>query len=289
MKTINDLLRKNNIHAVRYKKNGKCLIVNNDSKKIVIKKNKTNIYEYLEYRNFNNYPNIFIDSGYELMDYITEIDIPKEQKMVDLINVVSSLHRKTTYYKKINESNIESLYEEIKKKIEDIKLYYDSIMYSVETSIYMSPSYYLLARNISFVYEMIEYCNNNIEKWYKNIKNTDKIRVSIIHNNLSLEHFINNTLISWDNSKISLPVFDLYKLYLNTYNEYDWDELLNIYSINYPLKEEEIFLFKTLISIPLKISITTIEIDNVKEVSKKINYLKSTYEFVTTKKDEKLK
>ena len=41
-----------------------------------------------------------------------------------------------------------------------------------------------------------------------------------------------------------------------------------------------------MISIPLEFNITTIEIDNVKEINKKLNYLKSTYQFVTTKKDE---
>lgn len=287
MKKINELLRKNNIYGEKYRKVGKCLIVDHKDKSFVVKKNKTNIYEYLNYRNFDNYPNLIIDSGYEIMDYVDEIEIPNEQKMIDLINVVSALHRKTTYYKKISESNIEDLYEEIKKKIENIKVYYDTLMFNVESSIYMSPSYYLLARNISSVYNTIEYCIKNIDEWYNIIKNTDKIRVSIIHNNLSLDHFINNTLISWDNSKISLPVFDLYKLYLNSYNEYDWNELLELYSMNYPLKDEEIFLFKTLISIPLEFNITSIEIDNVKEINRKLNYLKTTYEFVSTKKVEK--
>ena len=133
---------------------------------------------------------------------------------------------------------------------------------------------------------MIEYSYNSLNKWKKNIENVDKIRVSIIHNNLKIEHLINDKLISWDNSKISLPIFDLYKLYINTYNEYDWNELLNIYFKNYPLKPEELLLFKILISIPLKLDFTNIEIDNVEEVNNKLDYLKLTYNFIFKDIDE---
>lgn len=284
MKKINELLKKNNICGLRYQKNGKCIVVDTEDKRLVIKPNKTNIYEYLNYRNFNNYPSLVIDSGYEIMDYVEDIDIPVEQKMIDLINLVSNLHKRTTYYRKISEFNIKDIYEEIKGQIKDTWLFYDNLMMDAETSIYMSPSLYLLSRNISFVYDMLKYCDNNIDKWYENIKNIQRVRVSVIHNNLNLEHFKNNTLLSWDHSKISLPIFDLYKLYRSTYNEYDWNELLNIYYENYSLKEEELFLFMTLISLPLDVNMTNIEIDNVKEMNEKLNYLKLTYKFISTGK-----
>ena len=283
MKEVNEILKKYNIHGVRYKKEGKCIIIDD---KYVIKPNKTNIYEYLNYRNFNNYPDITIEDSYEISEYIDEIEIPNEQKMIDLITIISNLHKKTTYYKKISEFNIEEIYEDIKNKLDSIKIYYDNLMNEVESTIYMPPSYYLLARNISFIYKMIEYSYNSLNKWKKNIENVDKIRVSIIHNNLKIEHLINDKLISWDNSKISLPIFDLYKLYINTYNEYDWNELLNIYFKNYPLKPEELLLFKILISIPLKLDFTNIEIDNVEEVNNKLDYLKLTYNFIFKDIDE---
>ena len=283
MKEVNEILKKYNIHGVRYKKEGKCIIIDD---KYVIKPNKTNIYEYLNYRNFNNYPDITIEDSYEISEYIDEIEIPNEQKMIDLITIISNLHKKTTYYKKISEFNIEEIYEDIKNKLDSIKIYYDNLMNEVESTIYMPPSYYLLARNVSFIYKMIEYSYNSLNKWKKNIENVDKIRVSIIHNNLKIEHLINDKLISWDNSKISLPIFDLYKLYINTYNEYDWNELLNIYFKNYPLKPEELLLFKILISIPLKLDFTNIEIDNVEEVNNKLDYLKLTYNFIFKDIDE---
>ena len=283
MKEVNEILKKYNIHGIKYKKLGKCIVIDD---RYVIKPNKTNIYDYLNYRNFNNYPEITIEDSYEISDYLNEVEIPNEQKMIDLITIVSNLHKKTTYYKKISEFNVEEIYTDIKNKLDSIKLYYDDLMNIVESTIYMPPSYYLLARNISFVYKMIEYSYNSLNKWKNNIEKIDKIRVSIIHNNLKLEHLINNKLISWDNSKIGLPIFDLYKLYTNTYNEYDWNELLNIYFKNYPLKNEELLLFKILISIPLKLNLTNIEIDNVEEINNKLDYLKLTYDFIFKEIDE---
>ncbi len=280
MKEINELLKKNNIRYSSFRKKGSSIIFDN---KFVVRKNKTNIYDYLSYRNFNNYPNLKIDDGYEIVEYIDEIDIPKEQKMIDLIEVISSLHKKTNYYKKITDNIVDNIYDEIKQNIEEIKNYYDQLMLEAESSVYMRPSYYLLARNISNIYKVIIDASNNLEKWYKDINELKSIRVSIIHNNLSLEHFINNKVISWDKSKISIPIYDLVKLYKNTYNEYDWIELINIYENNFLLREEEHLLFEILISIPNKVDITNIEIDNVIKINEELNYIKLTNNFISNK------
>lgn len=280
MKEINELLRKHDIKPHNYKKSGKCLIIND---KYVIKKNKTDIYDYLKYRNYEYYPDLVIDNGYEISEYINEIDIPHEQKMIDLVTTISLLHKRTTYYKKISEFNLNEILDDIREKINDVKYFYDMLITKAEASIYMSPSEYLLARNISYIYSMLEISATNINKWYEIMKNKDKVRVAIIHNNLSLDHYLNNKLISWEKAKISLPIFDLYKLYQKTYNEYDFEELLSIYTSEFPLKDEEIFLFKTLICIPLKIDISTNEIDNVIELNNKLNYLKLTSELIKTK------
>lgn len=286
MKRINELLKKYNICSTRYSKNGKCIVVDDNKKKYVIKPNKTDIYDYLSYRNFNNYPNITFDDGYEIREYIEEVNMPVEQKLIDLMYTISNLHKKTTYYKKISEFNYQQIYESIKEKIESAKNIYDGLIIEAENTIYMSPSQYFLARNISTIYSNIKYSLDNLEKWYKQIKDTEKVRVAVIHNNLSLDHYINDTLISWDNSKIGIPIFDLYTLYQTTYNEYDWNELLKAYTENYPLKEEELKLFFILITIPLIPKITVIEIDNVRELSNKLDYIKVTNEFVVTKINE---
>ena len=73
-------------------------------------------------------------------------------------------------------------YEDIKKQINEARQYYDALMFQAENSIYMRPSLYLLARNISFVYDMLNNCDNNIEKWYKVL---DQRNISYVAWNLS--------------------------------------------------------------------------------------------------------
>ena len=110
---IKDILKRNNIKAHTYRKLGNNVII--DDKYIVKKnKNKDDILNYLNNRNFNYYHKIFDkDSDYELLEYLTDTNMPKEQKMNDLIKLVSLLHSKTTYYKEVDEADFKKLYEDL--------------------------------------------------------------------------------------------------------------------------------------------------------------------------------
>lgn len=270
-------------------------IINND---YVLKKkttNLTNIYNYLLSRSFDYFPEIIKEDNNNIYyKYIPDIDEPKEQKIIDLINVLTLLHSKTTMYKEIDLDNYKYLYEEINKEIDDIFNYYNTIMDNIESSIYMSPSNYLISRNISFIYSSINYAKRSIDYWYKLIENKRKVRVVITHNNLSLDHYLKNDkpyLISWDLSKIDMPIYDLISLYNNHYLEFDFTELLQIYLNKYPLLEEEIALFLTIISIPKKIIYDNSEYKNVLNIRRQLDYLYKTSELVkkynVTQKTEK--
>ena len=61
-----------------------------------------------------------------------------------------------------------------------------------ENSIYMSPSEYMLALNISKILGALNFCKDEIEKWYKIVKDKKKQRLVVLHNNLDLSHFLKN-------------------------------------------------------------------------------------------------
>ena len=279
MKKLNDFLIKNNIKPLRYIKKGNIYIVEDNNKKIVIKANKNNdyLYEYLNSRSFDYFPKILKeDNNYIMMEYIDDISIPKEQKIMDLTYLISLLHNKTTYYKETTKDDFKQIYEDIKGNINYLRMYYDSIMNVIESKVYYSPSEYLLSRNITQVYNSLNYCENNIEKWYELIENNTKQRYVLLHNNLDLSHFIENDksyLISWDKSKVDIPVFDLYKLYKRHHIDFEFSEILNEYEKNYPLKEEEKLLFFILISMPDKLKLTTSEYKNCVIISNEIDRL----------------
>lgn len=257
MLRVNDELRKYGLIPSKYTNQSNVTIVDTDKGKVVFKKkNNLDIFKYLDSRDFNYYPKIISDDNdsYVMMEYIDSIDMPIEQKMNDMVDLVSLLHSKTTYYQDITDDYNE-IYEDIKNNIEYLYSYYSDIMSIIESKVFMSPSFYTLSLNISKIYESLSFCNIKIEDWYKKVKDKKKKRLSVLHNNLDLSHFIRSNkpyLISWDKAKIDIPVFDLYKFYKNNIN-FNFEELLKRYEKINPLSDDERELLVILLSLPDKL------------------------------------
>lgn len=289
MQQIRTVLKKYELRPYSFRKEGKATIIETRNNKYVFKK-KTNqdinkIYKYLDARNFDYYPNIIneLDEGYELTEYLEDTELPKEQKIFDMIDLVGLLHNKTTYYKEVDESDYKELYEDITNNIIHLNGYYHDLLTILETHVYMAPSEYLLARNITKIFSALKYCEIEIKNWYESIKDNQKKRVVVVHNNLEPNHFIRNEkpyLISWDKSKIDIPIFDLYKLYKKTIMNYDFVEILNRYEYSYGLLEEERTLFLILVSLPEKIILNDSEYNNCIKVSNEIDRLYKTEKLV---------
>ena len=286
MNSLNELLKKYELKPSCYRKNGRVTIVDSKSGKYVIKELRNdvnkNIYKYLESRNFNYYPSIINEDdedNYQISEYIEEIEMPEEQKMLDLIELVSLLHYKTTHYKEVDEDDYKKIYEDINNNIDYLYSYYIDVISVIETKVYMSPSEYLLARNISKIFASIEFCRQELDKWYELVKEKRKQRLVVLHNNLELNHFIKNNnsyLISWDKSKIDIPIFDLYKLYKKHALEYDFEMIFKVYERNYQLLEEERKLLFILITLPDKIEFNLSEYEMCKKISRMIDFIYKT-------------
>lgn len=239
---------------------GKSLIVDTGKNKYVIKKQINNsIFEYLNSRGFKYYPNIIDDNEYKLIEYVEGSEMPNEQKLLDMVDLLSLLHTKTTFFKEIDNDKYKEIYEDINNNIFYLENYYNDLVSVIETKVFMSPAEYLLIRNISEFYEALDFCRHEVEAWYELVKTKEKVRQVVLHNNLNLDHFIKNEksyFISWDKSKIDIPIFDLYKLYRRCGRNYDFSEVLSRYEKHYPLLEEERKLLFILISLPPKLEFT---------------------------------
>ena len=278
MKEISELLKKKDIRASGYEKVGNVIIASTNIGKVAIKKNKNKeyIYEYLEDRNFNYYPEIIEKDDYIVSRYIEDINIPNEQKILDLIDLTSLLHTKTTHYKVVSDDEYKKIYEDLSNNYEYLYEYYNDIISLIDDKVFMSPSEYLLARNINAIFSSINTGKSYVEEWQKEISGMNKIRLSVVHNNLKLSHYIRNSrdyLISWDKSKIDIPIFDLYNLYNNHFNDFDFVELLKRYEHKYPLKKYELDLFFILITMPSKIEFNDTEFNMCNKISNEIDKL----------------
>jgi len=268
---------------------GKCTLLESTSGNIIVKeKGKCDIgslYNYLKSRNFNNFPKLIEDnrSDVNVYEYIEDIDMPKEQKFDDFIDVVSSLHSKTSYSKEVTEDKYKEIYENILANILYKEKFYNDIITSVEGDLFPSPSSQILLVHSNKIFASLDFCKKELENWYNLVKEKKKQRVSLIHNNLKLEHFIKNDsdyLISWENSKVDTPIIDLVALYRNECLNFDFKDKLEKYFLNFSLDEDEKKLFFLLIIIPDEIDLNGEEINNVKKVRCLIDYIYKTEELI---------
>lgn len=277
MSKINDLIRKYDLKVNKIIKEGKVTFIDTDKGKYVIKKKikDSKIFNYLNSRSFLYYPKSVTDDNddYEMVEYKENYDIPIEYKMMDLIDIISLLHNKTTHYKEVDIDDFKEIYEDIYNNIVYLFGYYSDLATIIESKVYESPSEYLLIRNISSIYNSLSYCKDSLEKWYLMVKDNTKERLVVLHNNLELDHFIKSDtpcLISWDKAKIGLPIFDIYKLYKKHSSSFDFYDILKRYESNYPLKDDEKLLFFILIMMPDKIELNGREYKKCFEINKLI-------------------
>ena len=284
MNKINKLIDTYDLRLNKYTIKGKTILLDTDKGLLALKNknrsNDSNILSYLDSRSFNYYPKIIYDSDdYIVSEGIKEIDMPIEQKMSDLIDLVSLLHSKTTHYKEVDLDDYQKLYEDIKNNIIYLKSYYEDYLDVAFNHVFMSPSEYLFSRNSTKIFAALYYAENELEKWYKLVHEKRKQRLVVLHNNLELSHFLRDKkpyLISWDKAKIGMPVFDIYKLYYKHGVDYEFLELLKRYERNYPLLEEERKLLFILMAIPEKIDFNSDEYNLSKNISRFIDRIYKT-------------
>ena len=290
MNNERSFLKKYNIIPTGYEYKNNVKIIETKNNKYVLKRNKNNIldiFNYLHLKNFNYFPNVYNKDRndlYEIYEYIDSSDMSNYEKSEEIIYLLSLLHNKTTSYKDIDIDEYKNIYEDIFNKLNELEEYYISLNNEIDKEIYMSPSNYLLVRNITKIYSAIYYCKTQLEEFYNIVKNNLKKRVSLIHNNIDLSHLLRNEnsyLISWDNAKFDIPVYDLIKFYKKNYNDVDFTNLFKLYESKYPLHNEERKLLFISLSIPDKLDLTK---DNEFIKTKKVNdlllYLQKTDDLI---------
>lgn len=271
---------------LKYTIKGKTTILETTSGNFVVKEKSNDLrelYKYLESRSFDYFPKL-VDSSrrdVNVFEYVTGTDMPSEQKAGDLIDLVSLLHNKTSYFKEVSEDKYQEVYENILSNINYLKEYYNNIYEIYFLEEFLSPDKYMLMRNIYKIFAALDFCENELNLWYDLVKEEKKQRVSVIHNNLEIDHFIKGEkdyLISWDNAKVDSPILDLINFYKKEYFNYDFTVLLKEYLTRYSLSEAELKLFFIIISLPPKIMLSDNVFENCKNIRYDLDYIFKTEE-----------
>lgn len=282
----------------KYSIEGNKITIRNKTKiiddKVVFKKIENNdideVYDYLKLRSFDYFPDLIDkNDNYEVYPFLEDTYEPKEQKALDLIYLLSLLHSKTEYYRENDIDYNKKVYEDINNELDSLYDYYNNLISLIEKEVYMAPSSYLLARNINIVFDSIYYSKNTIEKWYKKIEDDKNERVSYIHNNVKLSHYIKNEkpyLISWNKVAVDSPIYDLLSFYKNHYEDLDFEDLFKVYESNYPLEEEEKLLLFSYMAMPYQLSMVKDEYQMCIRVNELLNYLYKTSNLIMNYQDK---
>lgn len=243
------------------------------------------LYKYLYSRNFNYLPELSLDSRDDMvvLEYQEDLSIDDNQKATDLINLIVLLHSKTSYFKNVTNDRYKEIYDMINSNLAYVRDMYDKLFMEYLNEEYNSPSHYLFLRNYSLIYNAEQYCQTKLDEWYGKIKDKDKERVALVHNNLQLDHLIKNKddyLISWDEYTFDTPVLDLYNLYLNEWENVEFSQVFKMYNEGFKLLDEEKILLDLLISIPPNVTIGDNEYNNTREIRKLIDYLSKSSRIV---------
>lgn len=247
--------------------------------------NYNELYNYLYSRSFSYVPEISKDSRDDMLvlEYQEDLSLNSNQKAMDLIRLISLLHSKTSYFKNVTNDTYKEIYDNIKNNLNYLRVTYDGLFMEYLKEEYIVPSHYLFLRNYSLIYNATNYCYSKLDEWYEKIKDKNRQRVALIHNNLELDHLLKNKndyLISWDEYTFDTPVLDLYKFYQNEWENVEFGEIFNEYNDNFQLLDEEKMLLDILISIPLNIDFELQEYQNCRSVRKLIDYLSKSSKIV---------
>ena len=279
-KELRKIIKDANIHPISYIKKGKIFIISNKEKTYVIKLNTNNsdIYKYLSSRGFSSFPLMLFskNNNYDMYEFIPDIQEEKEQKIEDLIIIISKLHSKTSYLREIDLDEIKNIYESIKNKIAKTRDFYIKINDSIDKEAFLSPTQYLLIRNISLIYYSLNYANKYIDDWYKTIINEKSIRVSLLHNNISIDHLIVNKdkyLISWDKAYFDNPIYDIENIYIKYYTYLELSDVLRIYEKNNKLGYLEYRLLLARLLTPNIIYFSSDALLDTEKISEEIIFL----------------
>lgn len=294
MNKIQEVLNRYQLSPTKVSYKNKTKMIETSQGKFAVKiknKEKEPIYEYLKARNFHSYlplENKYSDP-YEIYPYIEDKTISKEDKAIDLVYILSMLHIKTTTYENINLDQVKKIYEETKTSIEYLNAYYLDLQDYVETKVYMAPAEYLLLRNISLIYSNLTFAKNKLEEWYEEKTKLKQERKVLLHNNITLDHFLeaeNNYLINWDKAKKDYVIYDFLSFFQNEYQDLEMESLFNLYQSKYQYTKDEKLLFFSLLAKPPKVELNSSNYINTLKVRKVIIYLTKVSQIISKEQEK---
>lgn len=281
---MNNFLNDLNIKPYKYNYINKALIIYSD-KIYVLKKNshKDKTYKYLDGISFDNFIKpIKKDNLNYLFNYLEDYSPDSDSKMINLVEVLSVLHSKTSEFKELNLDRVKEIVEKCNEKINYLEEYYNNLEDTLNESIFYKPYVYTYLRNVSKIYYNLDFSKYLVKLFYDEALKNNKYKESLILGKVRADNFINDKFTNFDHSTFKSPIYDLIDLYKEYYDSYDFQNLYKVYKSNYHLNKLEELYFFLMISILYKISFKSDSYTNTLNVHKLMNYIDRTRVFIVS-------
>ena len=173
---------------------------------------------------------------------------------------LANLHLFSSKDASIDKSELEQFYQSLTKKWDKRKIFLEQYIQRCEASWFMSPFELHFCTFYHETIQAIEFGKTKLDEWYEKVKEKETSRTVVTHGKVSIRHFMfdksgSGSFISFENSKVAFPIYDLVSFYYRTLRTYpkqcdECIEWLETYQEVYPLSEEEQLLFLSLLSFP---------------------------------------
>ena len=292
MKKIVNILKQYNIDIEKIEKRNDYYIVYSKNNKYLVLKRVRDISKIYSYFNSINYP-YYLNSINSLEDdyllFLFKDNITDDVIVRGKNEVISlaKLQKSSVFLEDSDDTLLDNIYNDIKEKINKTRNYYLSLHDKIDEENYLFPAKYLLIRNISSIYNLLNKSDYYLEKWYSN--KDRKIRYSYLIMNNSLDNFIVSDscyFISFNNYKKDLIILDFYDFYKKNIHILDMNMMIDIYEENFLFTDNEKDLLYSLISIVDTISFTNNNYNDVLVVRKIIDYCDKTIKFLLEENKE---
>ena len=204
--------------------------------------------------------------------------IVKELKLKFYYECLSYLHSTSFFNYSVSKSFFKRQIEDIANIIHERQAYYNEIMSNFEVLSYRSPTGWMFVLN----YHRIEGCLKKalelLECYEQYVCNLDTIRLCLTYNNFNYSHVMmkESKLISIDQIKINLCIYDIYNMYQRIPEFiFDFDVILDSYFCKIKLLKEERILLQCLLHVVPIIELGHDEINNIIMMSRLLYYLDS--------------
>lgn len=177
-----------------------------------------------------------------------------------MLQTLGLLHQKTVREENITEEQIEHHVTNMQARWEKDGELLEQFLIECESKWYMSPFELQYCTYYHYVSRAHEFANKQLAQWHEAMKEQEKTRVSFVHGNVSMNHFLfdhhrNGYFISFERSHFTTPVQDLIQFYSRSFRTYpivrsDRYEWYQKYQGSFPFSKEEHLLFRAYLTYP---------------------------------------